>query len=102
MFSPNGRDQGLAEPIRLFVSAHQRGGGENRGAAAGATSLHNPNARQRASCATAVLVDRAVVDESRRFRSLRGFERNGDVTPADRKIIGRVIPIEAAPILTIP
>jgi hypothetical protein len=66
MFSPNGSDEGLAEPICLFVSAHQRGGGENRRAAAGAASLRNRNARQGASYATAVVVGRIVVDEDRR------------------------------------
>jgi hypothetical protein len=90
MFSPNGRGQGLAEPIRLLVSAHQRGGGENRRAAAGATSLNNPNARQGASYAIAVVVDRIVVGRRQAMSQACAFsspfqgggvERYGDFTP---------------------
>jgi uncharacterized protein len=58
MFSSNGSAQRLTEPIRLSIPAHPSGRGRKRRAEAGATSLHNPDAGQRASYAAAIVVER--------------------------------------------
>jgi hypothetical protein len=68
MFSSNDNQQGVAEPIRLSISAYRSRGRENRRAGAGATTLHNPNARQRASDATAVVVGEIAILRQQLFR----------------------------------